>query len=85
VRVVGVLGARAVGEGQVRILRYFGPPASPTLVSVPTDAGSGIVVARDGRVLALVLLTIDGPAVTRIDALTSSEVREAVGRMVGLA
>jgi hypothetical protein len=54
-------------------------------VSVPTDVGAGIVVARGGRVLALVLLTFDGPAVTRIDALTSPGVRDAVGRMVGLA
>jgi RNA polymerase sigma-70 factor, ECF subfamily len=76
------VGAAAVAAG---VLRYLGPPASPTLVSVPADVGAGIVVARGGRVLALVLLTFDGPAVTRIDALTSPGVRDAVGRMVGLA
>ena len=49
-------GAADVAPG---ILRYLGPPASPTLLHLPVGDRVGIVALRDHRVLALVVLTID--------------------------
>ena len=48
-----VVGAAEVAPG---ILRYLGPPASPTLLHLPVGDRIGIVALRDHRVLALVLL-----------------------------
>src|SRR5437899_2876809 len=51
-----VVGAANVAPG---ILRYLGPPASPTLLHLPVGDRIGIVALRDHHVLALVLLTIE--------------------------
>jgi RNA polymerase sigma-70 factor (ECF subfamily) len=76
------VGAAAVAPG---ILRYLGPPASPTLLYVPVGDRVGIVALRDRRVLALVLLTIANGLVVHIDALAGAAPRAAVSAALGLA
>ena len=76
-----VAGAANVGPG---ILRYLGPPASPTLLHLPVGDRVGIVALRDHRVLALVLLTIDNGLVVHIDALSGKGSRAAVSAALGL-
>ena len=61
-----VVGASEVAPG---VLRYLGPPASPTLVHLPVGDRIGIVAMRGRRVLALVVLKIDNGLVVHIDAL----------------
>jgi len=61
-----VVGAANVAPG---ILRYLGPPASPTLLHLPLGDRIGIVALHDHRVLALVLLTIANNLVVHSDAL----------------
>ena len=51
-----VVGAADVGPG---IMRYLGPPASPTLIHLPVGDRVGIVAMRDHRVLALIVLKIE--------------------------
>jgi RNA polymerase sigma-70 factor (ECF subfamily) len=75
------LGAAAVAPG---ILRYLGPPVSPTLLHLPVGDRIGIVALRDHRVLALVLLTIDNGLVVHIDALAGEAPRAAVSEVLGL-
>jgi RNA polymerase sigma-70 factor (ECF subfamily) len=80
--VPGVLvGSAAVAPG---ILRYLGPPASPTLLHLPVGDRVGIVAMRDHRVLALVLLTIENGLVVHVDALAGEGPRAAVSRALGL-
>jgi RNA polymerase sigma-70 factor (ECF subfamily) len=76
-----VTGAAAVAPG---ILRYLGPPASPTLLHLPVGDRVGIVALRDHRVLALVLLTIENDLVVHIDALAGAGPRAAVSAALGL-
>jgi RNA polymerase sigma-70 factor (ECF subfamily) len=76
-----VVGAAEVGPG---VLRYLGPPASPTLLHLPVGDRIGIVAMRDHRVLALVLLTIEGGLVVHIDALAGQAPRAAVSAALGL-
>ena len=77
-----VVGAADVAPG---ILRYLGPPASPTLLYVPVGDRVGIVALRDRRVLALVLLTIANGLVVHVDALAGAAPRAAVSAALGLA
>jgi len=80
--VPGVLvGAAVVAPG---ILRYLGPPASPTLLHLPVGERIGIVAMRDHRVLALILLTIDQGLVVHVDALAGEGPRAAVSAALGL-
>jgi RNA polymerase sigma-70 factor (ECF subfamily) len=80
--VPGVLaGAAEVAPG---ILRYLGPPSSPTLLHVPCGDRIGIVALRDHRVLALVVLTIDADLVVHVDALAGAGPRAAVATALGL-
>ncbi|MDP9334940.1 MAG: sigma-70 family RNA polymerase sigma factor [Actinomycetota bacterium] len=80
--VPGVLvGATEVAPG---ILRYLGPPASPTLLHLPVGDRVGIVAMRDRRVLALVLLTIENGLVVHVDALAGEGPRAAVSAVLGL-
>ena len=76
-----VVGADNVAPG---ILRYLGPPASPTLLHLPVGDRIGIVALRDHQVLALVLLTIDDGLVVHITALAGPAPRAAVGAILGL-
>lgn len=76
-----VVGAPAVAAG---VLRYLGPPASPTLVRLPVGDRVGIVALRERRVLALVLLTVHDGLVVHIDALAGEGPRAAVGAALGL-
>src|SRR5258706_9594249 len=61
-----VKGADLVAVG---ILRYLGPPVSPTLLHLPVGDRVRSVAIRDHRVQALVLLTIEHGLVVHIDAL----------------
>lgn len=80
--VPGVLaGAAEVAPG---IMRYLGPPASPTLLHLPVGDRIGIVALRDRQVLALVLLTIDDGLVIHVDALAGEGPRAAVSAALGL-
>ena len=76
-----VVGAAEVAPG---ILRYLGPPASPTLVHLPVGDRIGIVALRGRRVLALVLLTIDNGLIVHVDALAGAGPRAAVSASLGL-
>src|SRR6266576_3870383 len=76
-----VVGAAEVAPG---ILRYLGPPASPTLLHLPVGDRIGIVALRNRRVLALVLLTIDKGLVVHVDALAGAGPRAAVSAALGL-
>jgi RNA polymerase sigma-70 factor (ECF subfamily) len=76
-----VVGASNVAPG---ILRYLGPPASPTLLHLPVGDRAGIVALSGHRVLALVLLTIENGLVVHIDALAREGPRAAVSRALGL-
>jgi RNA polymerase sigma-70 factor (ECF subfamily) len=76
-----VVGATEVAPG---ILRYLGPPASPTLLYLPVGDRVGIVALRDRRVLALVLLTLENGLVVHVDALAGASPRAAVSAVLGL-
>jgi RNA polymerase sigma-70 factor, ECF subfamily len=76
-----VAGATEVAPG---ILRYLGPPATPTLLHLPVGDRIGIVALRDHRVLALVLLTIEGGLVVHVHALAGQAPRAAVSAILGL-
>jgi RNA polymerase sigma-70 factor, ECF subfamily len=76
-----VVGAAEVAPG---ILRYLGPPASPTLLHLPVGDRIGIVALRKRRVLALVLLTIENGLVVHVDALAGEGPRAAVSAALGL-
>jgi RNA polymerase sigma-70 factor (ECF subfamily) len=76
-----VAGATEVAAG---ILRYLGPPASPTLLHLPVGDQAGIVALRDHRVLALVLLTIEDGLVAHVHALAGPAPRAAVTAILGL-
>jgi RNA polymerase sigma-70 factor (ECF subfamily) len=76
------VGADAVAPG---ILRYLGPPASPTLLHLPVGDRVGVVAMRDHRVLALVLLRVEGGLVVHVDALTGEAPRAAVSSVLGLS
>ena len=76
-----VVGAPDVARG---ILRYLGPPASPTLLHLPVGDRIGIVALRGRRVLALVLLTTGDGLVVHIDALSGPGPRAAVSAALGL-
>jgi len=76
-----VVGAAAVAPG---ILRYLGPPASPTLMHLPVGDRLGIVALRDRRVLALIVLKIGNGLVVHVDALAGEGPRAAVGAALGL-
>ena len=82
--VPGVLvGATEVAPG---ILRYLGPPASPTLLHLPVGEHIGIVALREHRVLAIVLLTLGGGGrVVHVDALAGPGPRAAVSAALGLS
>ena len=76
-----VVGAADVGPG---IMRYLGPPASPTLIHLPVGDRVGIVAMRDHRVLALIVLKIDNGLVVHVDALAGEGPRAAVSAVLGL-
>jgi RNA polymerase sigma-70 factor (ECF subfamily) len=76
-----VVGATEVAPG---ILRYLGPPASPTLLHLPVGDRVGIVALRNHRVLALVLLKIDNGLVVHVDALAGEGPRAAVSAVLGV-
>jgi len=76
-----VVGAAEVAPG---ILRYLGPPTSPSLLHLPVGDRVGIVALRDHRVLALIVLTIDNGLVVHIEALAGEGPRAAVSAALGL-
>ena len=77
-----VTGATEVAAG---ILRYLGPPASPTLLHLPVGDQVGIVALRDHKVLALVLLTLEDGLIAHVHALAGPTPRAAVAAILGLS
>jgi RNA polymerase sigma-70 factor (ECF subfamily) len=77
-----IVGAANVAPG---ILRYLGPPVSPTLLALPVGDRLGIVALRGRQVLALVLLTVEDGLIAHIDALAGKGPRAAVAAVLGLA
>jgi RNA polymerase sigma-70 factor (ECF subfamily) len=77
-----VTGATEVAAG---ILRYLGPPASPTLLHLPVGDQVGIVAVRDHKVLALVLLTLEDGLIAHVHALAGPTPRAAVAAILGLS
>jgi len=75
------VGAAVVAPG---ILRYLGPPASPTLIHLPVGDRVGIVAMHDHRVLALIILKIANGLVVQIDALSGQGPRAAASAALGL-
>jgi RNA polymerase sigma-70 factor (ECF subfamily) len=61
-----VVGRDRVGPGT---LRYVGPAAGVTLVSVPTGRRPSVLALRDGHVVVLLTLTVRDGLVSHIDAL----------------
>jgi RNA polymerase sigma-70 factor (ECF subfamily) len=61
-----VVGRDRVGPGTIR---YIGPAAGVTLVSVPIGRRPSVLALRDGRVVVLLTLTVHGGLVSHIDAL----------------
>jgi RNA polymerase sigma-70 factor (ECF subfamily) len=76
-----VVGPADVAAG---ILRYLGPPASPTLLHLPLGDRAGIVALHRHRVLALVVLTIHNGLVTHVHALAGPTPRATVTATLGL-
>lgn len=76
-----VVGAADVASG---ILRYLGPPASPTLLHLPVGDRAGIVALDGHRVLALVLLTVEDGLVAHVHALAGPTPRAVVTAALGL-
>ena len=74
-----VCGAENVASG---ILRYLGPPASPTLLHLPVGDRIGIVAMHARSVLAIVLLTVDNGRVVHVDALAGDRPCRAVSHML---
>jgi RNA polymerase sigma-70 factor (ECF subfamily) len=75
------VGAANVAPG---ILRYLGPPVSPTLLHLPVGDRIGIVALRDRRVLALILLTVENGLIAHVHALAGEGPRAAVTAALGL-
>lgn len=77
-----VVGSDEVAAG---ILRYLGPPASPSLLHLPVGDRIGIVLLVERKVRALVLLTVSDGRIVHVDALAGSGPRLAVTKVLGLA
>ena len=52
-----------------RLLAFFGPQTSTTLVSVPVNGAPGVLASRDGRVFALTVLTVKNGLVEHIHSV----------------
>ena len=68
----GAVGVRVLtGRDAViaGLLHFFGPASSTTLLSLPTGPRAGVVALRDGRVEAIVTLTIRDGVVAHLDSL----------------
>jgi RNA polymerase sigma-70 factor (ECF subfamily) len=77
-----LVGAELVGPN---IMRYLGPTIGPTLLHVPMGDRAGIVVVRDHRLMAFIVLTIEDGLVAHVEALVGAAPRAAVSRVLGLA
>ena len=63
--------ARAAGSVAVSagLLRYLGPDSSTTLLSVPAGEHAGVLAMRQGKIVALVMVSVRHGTVDHIDAL----------------
>ena len=59
-------GSVAVSAG---LLRYLGPDSSTTLLSVPAGEHAGVLAMRQGKIVALVMVSVRHGTVDHIDAL----------------
>jgi RNA polymerase sigma-70 factor, ECF subfamily len=74
-------GRDAVAAG---LLQFFGPASSTTLLSLPVGPRAGVVALRNGRVAAIVTLTIHNGQVGHIDSLADPARLEPLGSALGL-
>jgi RNA polymerase sigma-70 factor, ECF subfamily len=80
----GVFRAESGGaDVAAGLLRYLGPDSATTLVSAPAGDQPGVLAVRDGRVVALVTLTIRDGRVDHIHALVDALRLEAINDALG--
>jgi RNA polymerase sigma-70 factor (ECF subfamily) len=62
---------RLVGRANIAtgILQYLGPQSHTTVLSLPAAGDAAVVAFRDDRVVAVVVLTIEGAHITHIHAV----------------
>ena len=92
-----VTGRDAVAAG---LLQFFGPASSTTLLSLPVGPRAGVVALRDGRVAAIITITVHdgrvahivdgqpvnfGQTVAHIDSLADPARLEPLGAALGLS
>ena len=73
-------GAHRVATG---LLRYLGPSASTTLLSLPAVGEAGVIALRDGRIVTIVTLTVREGRIEHIEALVDSFKLEPIARALG--
>ena len=73
-----VTGRDAVAAG---LLQFFGPASSTTLLSLPVGPRAGVVALRDGRVAAIITITVHDGRV----ALADPARLEPLGAALGLS
>src|SRR5436305_4065594 len=68
---IGVPNPPVVGRDDVsrRVMALFGPRSNTTLVSIPVNGEPGVLASRNGRVFALILLTIRGGRIDHFHAI----------------
>ena len=77
-----VTGRDAVAAG---LLQFFGPASSTTLLSLPVGPRAGVVALRDGRVAAIITITVHDGRVAHIDSLADPARLEPLGAALGLS
>jgi RNA polymerase sigma-70 factor (ECF subfamily) len=66
------------------LLRYLGPDSSTTLLSVPAGDHAGLLALRDGRLVALVMVSVRDDRVDHIDALVDPVKLAPIGDALGI-
>jgi RNA polymerase sigma-70 factor (ECF subfamily) len=83
----GRIGVRVVtGREPVvaGLLQFFGPSSATTLLSLPVGRQAGIVALRDGRVMAIVTVTVRDGRVAHLDAVADPAKLEPLAAALGL-
>jgi len=68
---IGVPNPPVVGRDDVsrRVMALFGPRSNTTLVSIPVNGEPGVLASRNGRVFALIMLTIRDGSIEHFHAI----------------
>jgi hypothetical protein len=64
--------------------QFFGPSSATTLLSLPVGRQAGIVALRDGRVMAIVTVTVRDGRVAHLDAVADPAKLEPLAAALGL-